>query len=241
MTQLLHPSDRQLLRAGGIAAIVLVAGYFATFPLYAVVGGPPPSGSEARLAHYAAHLPGWWGILGLMVFTDFLYLIAWYALHQVLKSTDRNLSLLSLVCAVLFVGLDLAVTWPNHAAMFVLGESYAVAEAADKAAVVAAAGFPAALLDSPLPGVYAIIIPSIGPFLAGVVMWRSNLSRSGAILAFLIGLTGVPSVAGPYVSKSLDLLHVPNALLVMAWFAVVGVRLLQLARAQTAPRVPSTP
>lgn len=241
MTQTFDRSDRQLLRAGGISALVLVAGYLATFPLYAVVGGPPPSGSEARLAHYAAHLPGWWGILGLMVSTDILYLIAWYALHQVLKSSDRNVSLLSLVCATLFVGLDLAVTWPHHAAMFVLGETYAVADAADKAAIVAAAGFPAALLDSPLPGIYAIIIPSIGPFLAGLVMWKSKLSRTGAILALLIGLTGVPSVAGPYVSKSLELLHVPNALLVMAWFAVVGVRLLQLAGAQTAPPAPNAP
>lgn len=225
-------ADQRLFRLGGLAALILVAGYFATFPLYAAVGGPPPSGAEARLAHYAGHLPGWWGILALMVSTDFLYLVAWLALHQALKTVDRNTSLLSLVCAASFVGLDLAVTWPNHAALFVLGKSWAAtADEAQRAALVAAAGFPSAVMDSPLPSLYAILIPSIGPFLAGLVMWKGGFSRVAGVLAFLVGATGVLAFAGPYLSEAFSLAHVVNALLVMVWFAWTGVRLFRLGRA----------
>lgn len=225
------PPDRTLLRVGGISALVLVAGYLATFPLYAAVGGPPPTGAEARLAHFAGHLTGWWGILWLMVFTDLLYLVAWLALHQALKGAAHTLSLLSLVCASLFVGLDLAVTWTNHASLFVLADQYAAAAgAAERAPLIAAAGFPDAVMVSPLPSVYAVLIPSAGPFLAGLAMWKAGFSRAGAVVAVLIGLTGVAAVAGPYLSKAFDLMHVPNALLVTLWFGLVGARLVRLGR-----------
>lgn len=221
-------TDRRFLRAGGVSALVLVAGYFATFPLYAMVGGPPPPAAEASLAHYAAHLPGWWGICALMVFTDFLYITAWLALHRALRGAAPSLSVLSLVCAFLFVGLDLAVTWTSHAALFVLAEAYGAATAADRPAIVAAAGYPAALMASPIPALYAILVPSLGPFLAGLAMSRAGFGRTGAVLAGLIGGTGIAAFVGPMVSPSLVSLNVPNALLVMVWFAYVGIRLYRL-------------
>ncbi len=220
-----------LLGTGGVAALVLVAGYLATFPLYALVGGPPPSGTEAHLAHYARHLPGWWGILGLMVFTDLLYLVVGLALFQALRGIHGGLMILALACKVLFVFLDLAVTWTNHAALFVLGSQYAAAATeAERAASLAAAGFAGAVMDSPLPGIYAILIPAIGIFLASLVMLKGIFNKSTAILGLAVGLSGVVAVAGPYVSKALDFAHVVNALLATAWFFLVGVRLYRLRR-----------
>lgn len=225
------PSTRWLFRTGGIAALLLVAGYLATFPLYAAVGGPPPNGAEARLAHYAPHLAGWWGILYLMVFTDLLYLVAWLALHEALRGADRNWSLLSLVCAGLFVGLDLAVTWPNHAAMFDLSKGYAAAAGdAERARIIAAAGFGSAAMDSQMLGIYGMFIPSMGPLFAGLAMWKGGFDKIAAVIAFLIGLTGLVGAAGPYFSRAFEVMQVPNALLVMVWFGFVGVRLVRLGR-----------
>jgi len=217
------PSDRSLFRVGAVCAFVLVAGYLATFPLYAAVGGPPPSGAEAHLAHYGGHLGSWWGILGLMVSTDLLFAVAWLALYQALKGVSRVLMLLALLCVGLFVTIDLAVTWPSHAALFGLSRDFAAATEAQRPVLIAAAATVAAVLESPLLGVYIVIFPSLGIFLSGLVMLKGGLSRSTAIVAVLAGVTAVVAVVGPYLSKALDLAHVVNALLVMLWFVFAAV------------------
>lgn len=222
--------NRWIFRAGSLSAFLLVAGYLATFPLYALVGGPPPSGIEAHLAHYGGHVAGWWGILGLMVSTDLLFAVVWLALYQALERVHRHLMLLALVCEGLFVTLDLAVTWPSHAALFVLGGNYVGATEAQRTTIVAAAGFPSAVLESPVAAIYAVLFPALGIFLAGLVMLKGGFSKSTAIVAILVGATAVVAVAGPYLSKALDLAHVVNALLVTVWFLLVAIRLHQLAR-----------
>lgn len=92
---------RWLYRVAGISAFVLVIGYFVTFPLYASAG-ITPTGAEARLIHYAPHLTEWWAILGLMVFTDLLYVPVWLGLYRALKGISRNVMALALVCEGLF-------------------------------------------------------------------------------------------------------------------------------------------
>lgn len=225
-----NASDRWLFRAGALSAFVVVAGYLATFPLYAQVGGPPPSGVEANLEHYGQHLGGWWAILWLMVSTDLFFAVTWLALYQALRGVDRNLMLLALGFAGLFVALDLALTWPCHAVLFALSGSYAEAAEGGRAAIVAAAGFPALAMESALLRIYGILFPALGIALAGPVMRKAAFGRSAALVAFLVGITGVVAVAGPFLSKALTLAPVVNALLVMLWFLLVGVRLLRLAR-----------
>jgi hypothetical protein len=53
------PNSLWLYRVGGISSFVLVAGYLLTFPVYAWVGDPPPSGIEARLTYFAEYATGW--------------------------------------------------------------------------------------------------------------------------------------------------------------------------------------
>ena len=55
-----------MFRVAGICAIVLVVGYFLTFPIYVWVGDQPASGVEAQLTYFAEHAAGWWAILFLM-------------------------------------------------------------------------------------------------------------------------------------------------------------------------------
>jgi hypothetical protein len=78
------PDGKWLYRVGGISALILGIGYLITIPLYVVVGAKP-SGVEAGLMYLAGNQTVWWAILGLMVFTDFLFIPVAFALYLALK------------------------------------------------------------------------------------------------------------------------------------------------------------
>lgn len=223
------PDGKWMYRVGGIAAFVLVIGYFATFPLYASAG-ISPTGAQAQLLHYAPHLTEWWGILWLMIFTDLLYVPVWLGLFQALKGIGRYLMMLALVCKGLFVVLDLAVTWPNFAALFMLSANYVSATDIQRAVLIAAAGYPSAVLDSPLLRIYAILIPSLGTFLSGFVMLKGVFNKGVAYLGFAVGVTGILAAVGPFFTDALGTMHIINAWLATFWFLAVGWKLYKLSR-----------
>ena len=159
-------------RISGIAAFVLVVGYFLTFPLYAWVGEWPASGVEAQLAYFAEYAAGWWGIVFLMVFTDLLLVPIFIGIYLALKHINKRLMLVALAFkAFLFVILDLAVTWTAFSTMIIAGVQYGTATTgAQRAALAAAAAYASATLASPLADTYANVIPALGVFFAGLVM-----------------------------------------------------------------------
>lgn len=224
------PDGKWLYRVGGIAAFILVIGWFLTFPLYAYGGGPAPLGVEARLIHYAGRETAWWAILGLMVFTDFFYVVIALALYQALKKIDQNMMLLFIACMGLFIVLDLAVGWPNHAALFNLSSGYAAAATdAQRAAVVSAAAAPSAVLDSALPAIYSIVIPALGTVFASLVMLKGVFSKGTGYLGLAVGVTGIVAFADPFMG-AWGKVHIVNALLATIWFLLVGWRLYKLGQ-----------
>lgn len=228
--QFMVDSDgKWLYRVGGISAFVLVIGYFLTFPLYASAG-IAPIGAEEKLLHFAPHTTEWWAILWLMVFTDLLYVPVWLGLFQALKGIGRNLLMLALVCKGLFVVLDLALTWTNYAAFFTLSANYAVATELQRAALSAAAGYPSAVLDSPLLRIYAILIPSLGTFLSGFVMLKGVFNKGVAYLGFVVGITGILAAAKPMFPDALSTMHIINAWFATFWFLAVGWKLFKLSQ-----------
>src|SRR5208337_4243049 len=120
--------QKHWFRAGGIAAIVLGIVYIVIIPLYARVGAPP-SGGEAWFKYLPGKTTIWWAILGLSVFTDFLFVPIALALYLALKKVDRNAMLLATAFIGLFVALDLAVTWTHYASILVLYGKYCAATA----------------------------------------------------------------------------------------------------------------
>jgi hypothetical protein len=60
-------------RLGSIAAVVIGIGYLIIVPLYAHVGAPS-IGGEAWFTYLPGKTTAWWAILGLSVFTDFLFI-----------------------------------------------------------------------------------------------------------------------------------------------------------------------
>jgi|SRR5208283_2353611 len=212
-------------RVGSIAAIVLGIGYIIIIPLYAHVGAPP-SGGEAWFKYLPGKTTIWWAILGLSVFTDFLFVPIALALYLALKKVDRNAMLLATAFIGLFVALDLAVTWTHYASILVLYGKYCAATAdVQRAGYLAAADYGSAMLTSPLEIMYAIVTLSCGILVTGVVMLKGIFDKISAYLGLATGVLGIASLTG------LTLAIIGNALCATVWLFAVAYRLHRLAQA----------
>jgi hypothetical protein len=233
---LVHAVDADggwLYRVGGVSALLLGLGYIGTIPLY-VYAGAPPHETEAWLAYLAGKTTEWWAILGLSVLTDLLFIPLALALYIALKDVNRNVMLLATALVLLFVGLDLAVTWSNYAALITLGERYALATTdAQRAAYVVAAQSPSAVLASTLEAVYSILILSLGILLMGLVMLKGVFGKTGAYLGVITGVLGIVSVIGPFVLPTVGNAIILASVLTTLWVLLVGVRLLRLGLGQS--------
>lgn len=220
------PDGRWLYQVGGIAALILGFAYIVTIPLYAHVGAPPSTGA-AWLTYGAGKTAEWWAILGLSVLTDVLFVPVAFALYVVLKPVNRNAMLLATAFVGLFVGLDLAVTWSNYAALISLSDSYGAATtAAQRAASVAAASYASAVLSSRLEAVYSIVILACGILLTGLVMRKGLFNKGTAYLGVATGLLGiVAGVSGVSITVFLA------SVLTTVWVLLVGYRLYRLGQA----------
>ena len=224
----IRPSEPAwVLPAGGAAALLVAAGYLATIPLFAAVGAPP-NGAEARLAYHAAAGGTWWAIVALSVMTDLLLVPVTIALYTALRRTDQPAMLIATSFTLLFVALDLAVTWPAYGALISLGGEYAGATADQRVALVAAAGAPSAVLGSPLQAVDSILTLSIGILVAGSVMLRGPFGRAAGLVGVATGIAGVASVVETAASGAVSPLAIAASLLTVAWLVLVGRGLLRL-------------
>ena len=216
--------QKQWYRIGGVAALVIGIGYIIIIPLYAHVGAPPNTG-EAWFKYLPGKTTAWWAILGLSVFTDFLYVPVAFALYLALKELNRSVMLLATAFMGLFVVLDLAVTWSHYASVLTLYRNYATAaDDAHRASYIAAANYAAAMLNSRLEIVYAIVTLSFGILLIGFVMLRGAFNKITAYLALGTGVLGVLSLTG------FSVVIIGNALFATAWLFFVGNRLCRLAQ-----------
>jgi len=224
------PDGRWLYRVGGISALLLSLGYIITIPLYVYVGAPPHE-AEAWLTYLAGKTTEWWAILGLSVLTDLLFIPLALALYFALKGVNRNMMLLATALVGLFVTLDLAVTWPNYAALITLGERYADATSdIQRAAYVAAAQYPSAVLASTLEAVYSILVLSLGILLIGLVMRKGIFGKGIAYVGVVTGLLGIVSVIGPFVLPALSGAIIVASMLTTLWVLLVGFRFLRLGQ-----------
>ena len=182
---------RGMLRLGGVAALALSIGYLIIFPLYAHVGAPPTGDGEAWLHYLAGKTTVWWAILGLSVLTDLLFIPVGLSLYAALKSLNRNVMALATALVMLFVALDLAVTWADYASLLTLsGHHSAATTEAQRAAYVAAAHGASSMLTSRLMVVYAIVVLSSAILMIGLVMLGGVFNRTTAWLGLLTGCPG---------------------------------------------------
>lgn len=223
------PDGKWLCRVGGLCALLLGLGYLITIPLY-VQAGAMPSGGEARLRYLAGRTTVWWAILGLSVLTDILFVPVALALYRALRRVNRDVALLATTFVGLFVVLDLAVTWPNHAALIALSGDYAAAASGAQQAYVPAANYAAAVLGSTLEGAYSIVTLSIGIILISLVMLRGIFGKLTASVGLAAGILGIVSVAGPPFIPALGVAIIVASTLTTVWVVLVGFELYRLGR-----------
>jgi hypothetical protein len=230
MNNAVDPDGRWLYRAGGVSALVLGIAYLVIIGLYVPIGAPP-SGVEARLAYMAGNTRTWWAILGLSVLTDFLFVPVALALYLALKGVNRSAMLLATASVGLFIVLDLAITWTNYEALITLSGKYAAAaNDAQKAAAVAAAMYPSAVLESRLLFFYNSLTLAVGILMTGFVMLTGSFSRSTAYLGVVTGMLGIISVVGPFFISALSLTIIVTSILTTVWVLFVGYGLYGLGR-----------
>ena len=219
-----------LYRVGGISALLLGLAYLVITALFVAVGAPPKE-TEAHLRYLAGNTRVWWGILGLSVLTDFLFVPVAASLYFALKGINRTAMLFATACVGLFVVLDLALTWTNYAVLITLSGNYAAATSdAQRAIIVAAANYPSALLGSPLFGVYVILVPGVGFLLTGLVMLRGIFSKTTGYLGLVSGILAIISVVGPIFVSSSGVTVIIASALSTVWIFFVGYRLYRLGQ-----------
>ena len=229
---MVDPDNSGLYRAGGISAIILSVSYVVIIVAY-VLAGAPPDEVEPWLKYLAGHTAAWWTILALSVLTDLLFVPVAVSLYLALKNVNRNAMLTGAGLLIAFVFLDLAVTWPTYASLIDLSGQYVsfTNDALRTHVVVAAAHAPAAVLKSSLFAVYAILIPSLGSLIIGLVMLKGVFSKLTAYLAVVSGILGVVAVVGPYFARALGLAIVIGSALTTVWVFLAGYRLYRLGTA----------
>ena len=209
----------------GVSYVVIIVAY--------VLAGAPPNEVEPWLKYLAERTTAWWTILGLSVLTDFLFVPVAISLFLALKNVNRNAMLAGAGLLIAFAFLDLAVTWPNYASLIRLSGQYTLAtnDALRTHVIVTAAQYPAAVLSSSLTGMYAILIPSLGNLIVGLVMLKGDFSKLTAYLAVTSGILGVVAVVGPHLARVLGLAIVIGSVLTTVWVFMAGYRLYRLGRA----------
>jgi len=232
MVNTIDQDGKWIYRVGGISALVLGIGYLLTFPVVIVyAGGFPPPGVEEKLVFFAEHAAEWWATTALMVFTDLLYVPIFLALYQALKGINKYMMVLALACEGLFVALDLAITWTAYSSLTTMGDVYAAATSdAQRAIIVAAAGYPSAITDSPLLSFYVGFFPALGLLLTSLVMRKRIFNKVLAYTGVIAGVFGILAGIGPLFISDLETAQYINAGLAMIWFLLVGFKLYKLSR-----------
>lgn len=222
-TQVNLRDENGLLRLGGLAALVIGVAYIVIIGLYSVVGAPP-MGGEAWLNYLVGKTSVWWAIVGVSVFTNFLYVPVALALYAALAKINRPAMLIGVAFVGLFVTLELAVNWVSYASLIMLSGDYAAASTeAQRTVLIAAANYPSSVIASPLALVYAVGTLSFGFLVISWAMLQSAFGKLTAYLGILTGVLGLVAVAGVSVAVIL------NALAATLWLLLVGYRLFRLA------------
>ncbi len=225
------PRWTSFCRAGGVAALILVAYSLLTMVQLAVLGGPPKTAAEAfDLLQHSKFV----GLLRLDLPT-ILVLPFYYALFLGLFAALQELDRTRVIVATLlaFVGVTLVLATPTALAMMSLSDRYAAANTEQARNQLLAVG--EALLASDIwHGTGAIVggmLTQIGAVLICVVMLRSPIfGRKLAWLGIVMhGLDLAHIVLAPFVSVAGVALMVLAGPLYPIWLFLVGRRLLRVS------------
>ena len=232
-----EPERAGLCRAGGVAVFVLLIYSLATLVQMVVLGGPPTSATEAFEVLRGDRLLG---LLRLDLPTALalpLYYLLFLGFLAALRRVEPAATLLSTVLA--FAGVTLVLATPGSLSMLTLGDRHAAATSEAARSELLAAGeavLAADMWHSTGAFVGAILLQS-GALLVSIVMLRTRVfGRPTAWVGILThALDLVHVVLGPFAPGAGFAFMAAAGPLYLAWFPMVGRRLLELGRGRPSP------
>jgi hypothetical protein len=237
------PAWKSLYIIGAAAALIMVAMYLISMPIYfsAYSKAPPPANV---LEWFTLFQNDWITGLFFLGLADIVINIAWLpvslALFAALKHANK--SLMAVATAFVFVGVTAYFASNIAFAMLSLSHQYAAATTEAQRSLLLAAG-QALIAVSQGTGVYVAALVSVAALIMSVVMLRSKvfgkLTAYIGILGFALLLLGVPfstyttvspTGPGPVVTAIIAIQYAGGGILSMVWYFLIGRRLLQLGR-----------
>lgn len=220
-----NESERILLKLGAVSGILLAVGYVVIIGVYSA-GGALPTGGENWLKYMSERVNLWWMIIWLSVLTDLLFLPLAVAIYINFKNRYRLVAFVGSSLLVMFVLLDLAITWPNYSALMSLSSGYSAATSSlDKLSYIAGANYATAVLTSPVLTSFIILLPGLGIMILGWIMHKTKFSNAAAFSGIITGIFAIISFIGPFFSKSLALAAVIASTFTLLWCLFAGIRL----------------
>jgi len=228
------PSHAALLRAGGLAALLVALVTIIEVVLFTLY--PPPETVQAWFELFVENpLLGLLSFWGLEILMYAMFILVFLALYAVLARVSRSGMAVALVLSLLGSAIFFATN--NPFAMLTLARKFAAASTGfEQSALLAAGEAVLALTNQRAVGGFniALFLVSIAGLVAALVMRRSPaFSRWAAYLGILAFSFSLADYLRQALTSSILitlLVVLPGALLLVAWFTLVGLRLLQLAR-----------
>jgi len=225
---------KSLYRLGGAAAlvvVVLIVGVVIGFTVY-----PQPSAVsdwfELFQSNKVIGLLDFWGLEVPMYAT---YALVFLALYVALREADQGRMAIAITFSLLGVGIFLATN--NPFSMLSLSDQYAAATTdAQRTTLLAAGQAVLANTSQRVVGGFNVglfLVSVAGLIVSSVMLQSSSFSRSTAYVGILAWTLSLVDYLRQIVTQSATialLVILPNTLLLVVWFVLVGRRLYQLGR-----------
>ena len=223
---------KSLYRLGGAAALVvvlLILGVVIGFTVY-----PQPSTVSDWFELFQSNkVVGLLDFWGLEVPMYAMYALVFLALYVALREADQGRMAIAITFSLLGVGIFLATN--NPFSMLSLSDQYAAATTDTQRTMLLAAG--QAVLANTSQRVVGgfnvglFLVSVAGLIVSSVMLQSSAFSRSTAYVGMLAWTLSLVDYLRQIVTQSATialLVILPNALLLVVWFVLVGRRLYQL-------------
>jgi len=225
-----------LYKLGGLAALLVAMLTLSEVIVLAFY--PQPGTVSGWFLLFQSHkLIGLLSFWGLEVPMYLMFLLVFLALFLVLKKDNEGLMIIAMIFALLGIGIFLATN--NPFSMLSLSNQYAAARTDVERSTFLAAG-QAMLANTNQRAVggfnTGFFLVSVAGLIVSLVMLQGN---SFTKLTAYVGIVANALSLGDYLRQALTssatvalLVILPNALFLVIWFVLVGLRLYQLGRSE---------
>jgi hypothetical protein len=242
-TEIADSNWTTLYRVGGAAALICALMYLITLGVYVPANrtSPPPSTVLEWFTLFQAHPLTGVFFLGL---ADIVIMILWgpmsLALYIVLKRSNKTWSLIAIT--FIFVGMTVYLATNTAFSMLSLSHQYAAATTEAEKFVVLSAGRAMIAISEGTGGQYSgMPLAWFAGAILSIIMLGSKAFNKATAWVGILGLglllasmpfagyttTGTPSAI---VSAIIAVTYIGGGLLSLAWYILVGLRLLKLGQ-----------